>query len=90
MSTKPREKDCAGGQGGMNRLCACGAPVEPARLEIGLETCYQCALNVPRVKGVRVFTDKVTSDVVVVPEEEVKRHQARQPGGMGTECYGSK
>lgn len=50
--------------------CSCGKEVEPEREGLGLNTCYACALNVPKLKGVMVVDGKSFVDILIVTEKQ--------------------
>lgn len=69
--------------------------VEPKRIEVGLNTCYTCALNVPRKKGMMTSDHKTAMAIQIMHPstyEVAKRVFARRAGkacNLGKSMHGS-
>jgi hypothetical protein len=69
--------------------------IEPARVELGLTICYQCALTIPRKKGMMVSDHKTALEIQIMhPDtyEVAKSVFARRAGkacNLGKSMNGS-
>jgi hypothetical protein len=60
--------------------------VEPARVEIGLLTCYTCALSVPRKKGMMTSDHKTALAIQLMHPETFKAAKSVFASRTGKAC----
>lgn len=70
--------------------CGCGNNVEPARAELSLTTCRQCAFSgpdVPRPRGRQVYGHKTGAEIEIHSAESWARNKKYFiPNGNGRSC----